>query len=206
MEDKKPSMINDLVKGALTTAISVLVTYYVTSAIKKDQYQQTDSEKEKQRIESLEKTSKLLSDYISRYDNLHERYISLLEKGRNSSAKFSSTDPEDENTNSEQFNRVSTFIVSGNWITPDGVVGWKFDGDRVVVGGIGSYMGFIEGTGNYQTSGSTISGTIHLSKAYYLPVNETVSFNLTLSSDSRMLYGSNKDAVGNVNAMTLYKN
>jgi len=200
-----PNMLKDLLKGALTTAISVLVTYYVTSAIKKDQYQQTDSDKEKQRMESLEKTSTLLSSYISRYDSLHTRYISLLENGRNS---ISNNNPENytENTSRNQLSKVSTLMVSGNWITPDGTVGWRFEGDRVVVSGIGSYAGFIEGVGNYQASGGTVRGTIQVSKAFYLPVNETLSFNFSLSSDNRVLYGTNTDAGGNVNALTLYKN
>ncbi|HQV01656.1 MAG TPA: hypothetical protein PLO59_10875, partial [Bacteroidia bacterium] len=69
------SMMRDLTKSALTTAIGVVVTYFVTSAIKKDEYKQNDIEKEKQRMEALEKTNKLLADYVGRYDSLHTRYI-----------------------------------------------------------------------------------------------------------------------------------
>lgn len=201
-------MLNDLVKGALTTAISVLVTYYVTSAIKKDQYQQTDSEKEKQRMESLEKTSMLLSNYISKYDSLHTRYISLLDSRRKS---INSQDSENyiepaETSVGNSLNKVSALVVSGNWMTPDGTVGWRFEGTQVVVRGIGSYTGFIEGTGGYQAAGGRVSGTIQVSKAFYLPVNETLSFNFSLSSDSRVLYGTSTDAAGNINALTLYKN
>jgi hypothetical protein len=201
----KPNMLNDLVKGALTTAISILVTYFVTSAIKKDEYQQTDSDKEKQRMESLEKTSILLSSYISRYDSLHMRYIALLDKGR-SPLDSQGDEIIAENASSNQLNKVSMLMVSGNWITPDGTVGWRFEGNRVVASGIGNYTGFIEGVGNYQASGGNVSGTIHVSKAFYLPVNETMGFNFSISSDSQILYGTSRDAAGNVNALTLYKN
>jgi hypothetical protein len=201
----KPNMLNDLVKGALTTAISVVVTFYVTSAIKKDQYQQTDSDKEKQRMESLEKTNTLLSSYISRYDSLHTRYIALLEN-RRSSVNNHDEENYTESSNGNQLNKVSTLMVSGNWITPDGTVGWRFEGNRVVVSGIGSYAGFIEGVGSYQASGGNVSGTIHVAKAFYLPVNENMSFNFSISSDSRVLYGTSTDAAGNVNALTLHKN
>jgi hypothetical protein len=201
----KPNLLNDLVKGALTTAISILVTYFVTSAIKKDEYQQTDSDKEKQRMESLEKTSILLSSYISRYDSLHMRYIALLDKGR-SPLDSQGDEIIAENASSNQLNKVSMLMVSGNWITPDGTVGWRFEGNRVVASGIGNYTGFIEGVGNYQASGGNVSGTIHVSKAFYLPVNETMGFNFSISSDSQILYGTSRDAAGNVNALTLYKN
>jgi hypothetical protein len=202
----KPNMLNDLVKGALTTAISILVTYFVTSAIKKDEYQQTDSDKEKQRMESLEKTSTLLSSYISRYDSLHTRYITLLDKGRSPLVNSQGDEIITANVSSNQLNKVSMLMVSGNWITPDGIVGWRFEGNRVVVSGISSYAGFIEGVGSYQASGGNVSGTIHVSKAFYLPVNETMGFNFSISSDSQILYGTSRDAAGNVNALTLYKN
>jgi len=201
----KPNMLNDLVKGALTTAISVIVTYYVTAAIKKDQYQQTDSEKEKQRTESLDKTSALLNNYISRYDSLHARYISLAEN-RRGSAGDRENESYRENTTSSQNDNASTLSINGNWITPDGTVGWRFEGNRVMVNGIGSYIGFIEGAGSHQVSGSMVSGTIQVSKAFYLPVNESLSFNFSLSSDNRVLYGTNTDAAGTVNALTLYRN
>jgi hypothetical protein len=201
----KPGMASDLIKGALTTAISVLVTYYVTAAIKTDQYQQTDADKEKQRMESLEKTSALLSTYISRYDSLHARYLTLLDNGQNTLSKHHAAN-DTEGTPDSQFNKISTLLLNGNWITPDGTVGWKFDGSRVIVSGIGSYSGFIEGVGNYQASAGTVSGTLQVSKAFYLPVNETLGFSFSLSSDKRILYGSNTDAGGNTNALTLYKN
>src|SRR5690349_14307887 len=108
----KPNMLNDLAKGALTTAISVIVTYYVTAAIKKDRYQQTDSEKEKQRMESLEKTSTLLNNYISRYDSLHTRYIALVDNGR-SSAGNRENQSYSENTTGSQSDKVTPLSING---------------------------------------------------------------------------------------------
>lgn len=204
MADKEPSMLSDLVKGALTTAISIVVTYYVTSAIKKGEYQKDDVDKEKQRMESLEKTSSLLNDYIARYDSLHVRYNALLDQRGNKSENTG--DPISTIGNSTQLNSVSQFLVTGNWVTPDGTIGWHFDGSRVTATGIGSYSGFIEAAGTYTASGGTVSGTLQVSKAYYLPVNETLRFSFQVNTEGTILYGTNTDGAGNVNAMTLYKN
>ncbi|HET7818225.1 MAG TPA: hypothetical protein VFL70_02860 [Bacteroidia bacterium] len=214
MSDKsKTNMFNDLLKGALTTAISVLVTYYVTSAIKTDQHQQNDSEKEKQRTEALEKTNVILSSYISRYDSLHTKYLALLES-KNSRASFNrSEDIENsqlgdviEKDPSTSFNKVSALLINGNWVTPDGTVQWVFNNGQVRVSGVGSYIGFIEGQGRYDASNGEIDGTVHISKAYYLATNESLRFTFKISSDNRTMYGSNTDNAGVVNAMTLYKN
>ncbi len=206
MGDSKSGMLSDLVKGALTTAISVIVTFYVTSAIKKDQYQQSDTEKEKQRTEAYDKTNKLLSDYVSRYDSLHTKYITLLEQKALGNKQGYTDETEQQPSTDNSFNAVSQALITGDWITPDGTVGWRFTGNRVTASGIGSYAGFIEASGSYSASGGVVTGKLNVSKAYYLPVSYPLSFSFTVSSDGRVLYGTNTDDAGNVNSMTLYKN
>jgi hypothetical protein len=206
MGDSKPGMLSDLVKGALTTAISVLVTYYVTSAIKKDQYQQSDADKEKQRTEAYDKTNKLLGDYVSRYDSLHTKYLALLEHNALGNSQGYIDETAQQSSTGNSFTAVSQTLISGNWTTPDGTIGWRFSGNSVTAAGIGSYAGFIEGSGSYSASGGVVTGTLHVTKAFYLPVDENLRFSFTVSSDGRVLYGTNTDNAGNVNAMTLYKN
>jgi hypothetical protein len=204
-DTKKPGLINDLVKGALTTAISVVVTYYVTSAIKTGEYKQTDLEREKQRMEAFEKTNIILSNYISRYDSLHSKYLALLES-RRSPASIVEHSTVVEAANSPSAGKISALLIGGSWITPDGTVQWTFNNGKVVVKGIGSYEGFIEASGSYAASAGETNGNMHLSKAYYIPTNEVLKFSLKLSSDGQSLYGTTTDASGNVTAMTLYKN
>ena len=206
MGDGKSNIFTDLVKGALTTAISVIVTYYVTSAIKKDQYQQSDAEKEKQRTEAYDKTNKLLGDYVSRYDSLHTKYLALLEQNARGNNQGYVDETYQQPSADHSMNAVSQSLVTGNWTTPDGTMGWRFAGNSVTASGIGSYAGFIEGSGSYSVTGGVVTGTIHVTKAFYLPVDENLRFSFTVSSDGRVLYGTNTDNAGNVNAMTLYKN
>ncbi|MBL7927098.1 MAG: hypothetical protein JNK61_09330 [Bacteroidia bacterium] len=192
------SMMRDLTKSALTTAIGVVVTYFVTSAIKKDEYKQNDIEKEKQRMEALEKTNKLLADYVGRYDSLHTRYINLV----NQQSGVGGVDAEPNTT----LNAVSQAMVTGNWISPDGTVQWTFNNNITTVRGVGSYASLIDANGSYTASGGTVQGTVTLNTLLYIPVNESMSYNFTLSSDGQILIGTTTDANGSINSVSLYKN
>jgi GDP-D-mannose dehydratase len=193
---ENPSMMRDLTKSALTTAIGVVVTYFVTSAIKKDAYKQTDIEKEKQRMEALEKTNKLLADYVTRYDSLHTKYVNLVNQQNN----LTGIEPK------PVLNAVTQSLITGNWISPDGTVQWTFENNRTVVNGVGSYASLINADGNYTASGGSIQGTVTVHTLLYLPVNETMRYSFSLSSDNQILIGTTTEANGNVTSVTLYKN
>lgn len=193
---ENPSMMRDLTKSALTTAIGVVVTYFVTSAIKKDAYKQTDIEKEKQRMEALEKTNKLLADYVTRYDSLHTKYVNLVNQQNN----LTGIEPK------PVLNAVTQSLITGNWISPDGTVQWTFENNRAVVNGVGSYASLINADGNYTASGGSIQGTVTVHTLLYLPVNETMRYSFSLSSDNQILIGTTTEANGNVTSVTLYKN
>ena len=202
--------MNELVKHAFTTAIGVVVTFYVTSAIKEDDFKQDEIEKGKQIMESLEKTNMLLSNYISRYDSLHERYIQLRET--------KSTSPEDTRKTYRATNTgthdtgpesqpipASTLIHNSDWITPDGTILWQFSKDKVSMKGIGNFEGFMEASGKYDVSGDNLTGTATYSKLLYLPSNEHVKFDFKLDGEGNVLYGNIIDNLGNVTVATLYK-
>ncbi len=205
MADQKPGMISDLVKGALTTAISVLVTYLVTSAIKKDEYQKGGFDKEKQHVEALEKTNKLLSDYVSKYDNLHTKYIDLVNQRANVSGDGYTDTQSDKSFAGNQLNSVSQALISGNWTTPDGSYGWNFSNNRLTVKGIGTYADSYDAVGSYQTSAGQVSGKYHVSKFFYMPVSYNFRFEATLNTDGNILYGTMTDESGNSNTLALYK-
>lgn len=211
MADSKPTgMMSELVKHAFTTAIGVVVTFYVTSTIKEDDFKQDEIEKGKQIMESLEKTNLMLSNYISRYDSLHERYIQLREtKGR------AHTDEERKtykaaNTNTqilpeEQLLTGSSFIKDSDWLTPDGTILWHFTHNKLSVKGIGNFAGFVEATGKYDISGENLKGTVTYSRLLYLPSAESVEFSFKLDAEGKILYGNILDNYGNATVATLYK-
>jgi hypothetical protein len=209
MADTKPAgMMNELVKHAFTTAIGVVVTFYVTSAIKEDDFKQDEIEKGKQIMESLEKTNMLLSNYISRYDSLHERYIQLRETKSTSredarkTYRASNTGTDDGRPESQP---ASALIHNSDWITPDGTILWLFSQDKVTMKGIGNFEGFMEASGMYTMSGDNLTGTATYSKLLYLPSNEHVKFDFKLDGEGNILYGNIIDNLGNVTVATLYK-
>lgn len=206
MADQKPGMIRDLVKGALTTAISVLVTYFVTSAIKKDQYQKDDFDKEKQHAEAFEKTNKILSDYVSRYDSLHAKYIGLINQRSNIGGDNYVDEQSGYPANSgNSFNTVSQTLLNGNWVTPDGSYSWNFANNRLTIRGIGTYENSYDASGSYQVAGGVVSGSYHVSKFFYVAVNYNYRFEATVNTDGNILYGSMTDDSGSSYTLALYK-
>jgi hypothetical protein len=208
MADPKPAgMMSELVKHAFTTAIGVVVTFYVTSAMKEDDFKQDEIEKGKQITESLEKTNKLLSNYISRYDSLHERYIQLRETRSTATNNNRNTYKATNHISPElQPIDASSLIGNSDWVTADGTILWQFSKDKVFMSGIGSFKGFVEAAGRYDISGDNLQGTATYSKLLYLPSNEHVKFDFKLDAEGKVLYGNITDNLGNVTVATLYRN
>lgn len=199
------SMARDLVKGGLTTIITFIITYYLTSAFKKEEFQKDDFDKEKQRNEAFEKTNKLLSDYVSKYDSLHSKYIALLDQqaGINPNSGDNSSNKSD---NGNSFNAVSQTLLTGNWLTADGSYNWSFSNNKLVISGVGTYVDSYEASGSYQVAGGVVNGTYHVSKFFYLPVSYNFRFQASVNTDGNILYGTMTDGDGNVNTLALYKN
>lgn len=201
MSTKTGLTAGELGKHILFTAIGVIVTYYITSAIGKNQHTKDDIEKEKQRMESLEKTNKLLSDYISRYDALHEKYITLLSSGTVADKHSVS-----KSETPIRLNKLSLSMVKGDWKTADGIEKWSFNDNNLKVSGINNYEGYVEASGQYEASGGNVNGSLQVTRALYLPVSLYMNFNFRLNNEGTVLYGNTTDAEGNLTAVTLYKN
>jgi len=200
------SMSRDLIKGGLTTIITFIITYFLTSAFKKEEFKKDDFEKEKQRNEAFEKTNKLLSDYVSRYDSLHSKYIDLINQKAGINPNNRIADNGDNGSNTPAFNAVSQSLLTGNWVTPDGSYSWNFSNNRLIIKGVGTYADSYEASGNYEVAGGVVNGTYHVSKFFYMAVNYSFRFEASINSDGNILYGTMTDGDGNVNTLALYKN
>jgi hypothetical protein len=199
-------MMSELVKHAFTTAIGVLVTFYVTSAMKEDDFEENQIKKARQVTESLEKTNIILSSYISRYDSLHEKYIRLKEtKGRGYQNDEGTTYKPASYPIAASQKKAANLIADSDWITPDGTILWQFTRDRVAMKGIGNFDGFVEAAGRYAVSGDNLKGTATYSRLLYLPVSENLEFSFKLDAEGNILYGQITDNEGNVTVATLYK-
>lgn len=200
------SMARDLVKGGLTTVITFIITYYLTSAFKKEEFQKDDFDKEKQRNEAFEKTNKLLSDYVSKYDSLHSKYIALLDQQAGINPNSGDDNSSNKSDNGNSFNAVSQTLLAGNWLTADGSYSWSFSNNKLVIKGVGTYADSYEASGSYQVAGGVVNGTYHVSKFFYLPVSYNFRFQASINTDGNILYGTMTDGDGNVNTLALYKN
>ena len=203
MADDKPNIVSKLFQHALTTAVGVAVTFYVTKAIKDEAYKEDQSQKEKQRSEATVVNNEKIMAYESKLDSLTRENMRLkMQLNGNMTGGESNNNVTEETA--FQNNAVSNQLVQGNYITADGSVQWSFNGGRINVGGVGSYSGMMEGSGNYNASGGQVSGSVLVTKVYYLPYNGTVSFSLSFNYDQTALIG-NLNENGQITPVVLYK-